>query len=192
MIAYLSGEVVDTTDTSVVLNVQGVGFQVFTTHEVLAKTKIGEFLQLHTFLIVREDALSLYGYTSKSEKELFQRLLAVNGVGPRSANAILSALSVESIRQAIQKEDAALISRVPGIGKKTALKIILQLQGSFDGSINGLDQQTLVDHQMLVDALTSLGYSIIEAQKAIQSLPKEKPVEIEEQIRMSLKILSGE
>jgi Holliday junction DNA helicase RuvA len=192
MIAYLSGEVVDTTDTSVVLNVQGVGFQVFTTHEVLAKTKIGDFLQLHTFLIVREDALSLYGYTSKSEKDLFQKLLAVNGVGPRSANAILSTLSVESIRQAIQKEDAALISRVPGIGKKTALKIILQLQGTFDGSINGLDQQTLLDHQMLVDALTSLGYSIIEAQKAIQALPKEKPVEIEEQIRMSLKILSGE
>ncbi len=192
MIAYLSGEVVDTTDTSVVLNVQGVGFQVFTTHEVLAKIKIGDFLQLHTFLIVREDALSLYGYTSKSEKDLFQRLLAVNGVGPRSANAILSTLSVEAIRQAIQKEDSAIISRVPGIGKKTALKIILQLQGSFDGSINGLDQQTLVDHQMLVDALTSLGYSILEAQKAIQSLPKEKPVEIEEQIRMSLKILSGE
>ncbi len=192
MIAFLSGEVVDTTETAVVLNVQGVGFQVYTTHEVLAKTKIGDILQLHTFLVVREDALSLYGYTTKSEKELFHRLLAVNGVGPRSANAILSTLSVESIRQAIQKEDAALISRVPGIGKKTALKIILQLQGSFDGSIDGLDQQTLVDHQMLVDALTSLGFSVIEAQRAIQALPKEKPVEIEEQIRLSLKILSGE
>jgi len=192
MIAYLSGEVVDSSETSVVLNVQGVGFQVFTTHEVLAKTKIGDILHLHTILIVREDALSLYGYSSKGEKELFQRLLAVNGVGPRSANMILSTLSAESIRQAIQKEDAALISRVPGIGKKTALKIILQLQGSFDGSIHGLDQQTLVDHQMLVDALTSLGYSVIEAQRAIQALPKEKPVEIEEQIRMSLKILSGE
>jgi Holliday junction DNA helicase RuvA len=192
MIAYLSGEVIETTESALILSVQGVGFQIYTTHEVLAKTKIGDVLQLHTQLIVREDALTLYGYVSKAEKDLFQSLLAVNGVGPRSANAILSTLSVESIRQAIQQEDALLISRVPGIGKKTAQKIILQLQGSFDGSILGLDQQTLADHQMLVDALTSLGYSVMEAQKAIQLLPKEKPLEIEEQIRMALNLLSGE
>ena len=192
MIAYLSGEIVDIADTSLVINIQGMGLQVFTTREVLAKSKVGDPCSLYTVLIVREDALTLFGYATKQEKELFQLLLGVSGVGPRSANAILSTLSVEAIRQAIQQEDDVIISRVPGIGKKTAQKIILQLKGTFEGKINGLDQQTLADHQMLVDALTSLGYSVMEAQQAIQAMPKEKPEEISEQIRLALRILSGE
>jgi holliday junction DNA helicase RuvA len=192
MIAYISGEVIDQLDTSLVINVQGIGLQVFTTHEMIAKSRIGERCQLYTYLIVREDALTLYGYITKQEKELFQYLLGVNGVGPRSANMILSTLSVEAIRQAIQQEDDVLISRVPSIGKKTAQKIILQLKGKFDNKIGGLDQQTLADHQMLVDALTGLGYSVMEAQQAIQSMPKERPEDIGEQIRLALKILSGE
>ena len=192
MIAYLSGEIVDIADTSLVINIQGMGLQVFTTREDLAKSKVGDPCSLYTVLIVREDALTLFGYATKQEKELFQLLLGVSGVGPRSANAILSTLSVEAIRQAIQQEDDVIISRVPGIGKKTAQKIILQLKGTFEGKINGLDQQTLADHQMLVDALTSLGYSVMEAQQAIQAMPKEKPEEISEQIRLALRILSGE
>ncbi|MBI9048242.1 MAG: Holliday junction branch migration protein RuvA [Anaerolineaceae bacterium] len=192
MIAFISGEVIDVLESSLVVNLQGVGIQVFTTNEVLAKTKAGDLVQLHTILIVREDSLTLYGYRTKSEKELFHLLIGVNGVGPRLANTILSTMSVEAIRQAIQQEDALLISRVPGIGKKTAQKIILQLQGTFEGSFGELDQQTLVDHQMLADALTSLGYSVIEAQTAIQAMPKDRPAEIEEQIRIALKYLSGE
>lgn len=192
MIAYLSGEVIDLLDTSIILNVQGMGLQVYTTHEMIARSKVGDHCQFHTILIVREDALTLFGYATKQEKELFHLLLGVNGVGPRSANTILSTLSVEALRQAIQQEDDVLISRVPGIGKKTAQKIILQLKGSFDGKISGLDQQTLADHQMLVDALTGLGYSVMEAQQAIQSMPKDKPQEISEQIRLALRILSGE
>ena len=192
MIAFISGEIIDILDTSLVVNVQGVGLQVFTTMDVLAGTKPGEIISLHTVLIVREDSLTLYGYRSKAEKELFQKVLAVNGVGPRLANTILSTMSVEAFRQAVQSEDALLVSRVPGIGKKTAQKIILQLQGSFDSTIGGLDQQAIVDHQMLIDALTSLGYSVVEAQTAIQAMPKEKPEGIEEQIRLALRYLSGE
>ena len=192
MIAFISGEIIDILDSSLVVNVQGIGLQVFTTMDVLANAKPGEIISLHTILIVREDSLTLYGYRSKAEKELFQLVLAVNGVGPRLANTILSTMSVEAFRQAVQSEDALLVSRVPGIGKKTAQKIILQLQGSFDSTIGGLDQQAIADHQMLIDALTSLGYSVIEAQTAIQAMPKEKPAEIEEQIRLALQFLSGD
>jgi holliday junction DNA helicase RuvA len=192
MIAFISGEIIDVEETSLVVNVQGVGMQVNTTMDVVAAAKIGEIISLHTILIVREDSLTLYGYRSKAEKELFQLVLAVNGVGPRLANTILSTMTVEAFRQAVQSEDALLVSRVPGIGKKTAQKIILQLQGSFDSTVGGLDQQAIVDHQMLIDALTSLGYSVIEAQTAIQAMPKDKPGEIEEQIRLALKFLSGE
>jgi Holliday junction DNA helicase RuvA len=192
MIAFVSGEIIDILDTSLVINVQGIGLQVFTTQDVLVNAKIGDSVSFYSILIVREDALTLYGYPSKAEKELFQLLLAVNGVGPRLANTILSTMSVEAFRQAVQSEDALLVSRVPGIGKKTAQKIILQLQGSFETIAGGLDHQALVDHQMLIDALTSLGYSVVEAQRAIQLMPKEKPAEIEEQIRLALQILSGD
>ena len=192
MIAFISGEIIDIEDSSLVVNVQGVGMQVHTTMDVIAAAKIGEIVSLYTILIVREDSLTLYGYRSKAEKELFQLVLAVNGVGPRLANTILSTMTVEAFRQAVQAEDALLVSRVPGIGKKTAQKIILQLQGSFESTIGGLDKQAIADHQMLIDALTSLGYSVVEAQTAIQAMPKDKPGEIEEQIRLALQFLSGD
>ena len=190
MIASLEGRVLVVSNDALVLGVGGVGVQVFVSKAVLTAARPGEHLFLHTRLIVREDSLTLYGFEHQEETEFFDLLLGAQGVGPRTALAILSTLSVDAIRRAVLSEQPDVFSRVSGIGKKTGQKILLHLQGKVTGeSIPGF---TGVDADAeVLDALTALGYSVMEAQTALQSIPRDAPQDVESRLRFALQYFSS-
>jgi len=187
MIATLRGEITQIEDNAVVLESGGVGIRVFVPSVLRERLKTGEAAFLYTHLIVREDALTLYGFETQAERDLFALLLGVDGVGPKSALSVLSTLSLDAVRRAVFSEEVDLLSRVPGVGKKTAQKIVLYLQDRLK-PLSGLEKVAAmsdVDSEVLA-ALTALGYSVVEAQTAIQSIPKDAPAEVEERLRLAL------
>ena len=186
MIASISGKVIQRTTDSVIIDIHGLGMEVYVPKTLLGDTEVGDLLYLNTYLLVREDNISLYGFSSPEEKQLFLQFLAVGGIGPKLSLAILSSLSIDNIRSAILSEKPDYFSRVPGIGKKTAQKIIIQMQGKLpEGSTLGVRSITDVD-DAVVDALISLGYSVVEAQTALQTIPKDTPDDIETKLRVAL------
>ncbi len=190
MIASIEGNVLHIDDDSVVINVSGIGFKVFVPANVLRTAEMHKILALHTYLVVREDALTLFGFESVDEREMFTMLLATSGVGPRTALAILSTLSLDIIINAVIQEKADVFSRVSGVGKKTAQSIILQLQGKVQkGSVAANVIMKDVDGDV-ISALTSLGYSVVEAQSALQMIPKDAPDDLETRIRLALQYFS--
>ncbi len=190
MIATIRGEVISRGEDSLVIDVGGIGFLVHAAPAFSQSALVGEKVFLHTYLVVREDALILYGFETEELRDFFILLLGVNGVGPRTSLGIVSTLSPDVIRKAVLAEQAEVFARVPGVGRKTAQKILLHLQGKVSGELGGLAAQTIdVDTQVL-DALTGLGYSVIEAQAALQSLPKDTPPEVETRLRLALQYFS--
>ena len=187
MIASIQGRVASIGSDHVVVVVGGIGYKVFVPDPVSLDEWDGDSVFLHTILIVREDALALYGFRTTGEREVFETLIKVNGVGPRLALAILSTISIDNLRSAVLSERAELLTRVPGVGKKTAQKIVLELK---DKIAIGLDTVPIVElndvNTEVMDALIALGYSVVEAQTAIQSLPRDAPDDIEERIRLAL------
>ncbi len=188
MIASIQGNVIHKSDDFIVLSINGLGFQIYTTHEVREKIKISETIFLYIQLIVREDSLTLFGFERELEKKYFNLLNGVSGIGPKLALAIISTLTIDAINHAVSSEQSEFFARVPGVGKKTAQKIVIHLQGKIgiEGHIGeALHEFIDVDLEVL-DALTSLGYSVIEAQAALQSIPKNSPHEVEERLRIAL------
>lgn len=170
-----------------VVDVQGVGFRVSCSQAALDALTLGRPCDLHTHLIVREDELALYGFASEEEVELFSLLLGVQGVGARTALAVLSKLPPEALRQAIANQQVETISRAPGVGKKTAEKIIFALRGKLGGldALPAGAPLSAVDAEVIA-ALTALGYSVAEAQQALASLPRDAQLDLEEKIRRAL------
>jgi Holliday junction DNA helicase RuvA len=187
MIATLRGEIVQVEDNALVLEVGGVGLRVFVPAPLRTHTKAGEALLLYTHLVVREDALVLYGFESQAERELFNILLGVDGVGPKAALSVLSTLTLDAVQRAVFAEEVDILNRVPGIGKKTAQKMAIHLKDKLRpmDTLAGVAMMTDRDSEVLA-ALTALGYSVVEAQAAIQSLPKDAPEDTEERLRMTL------
>ena len=187
MIATLQGEVSQVEDNAIVLNIAGVGLRVFVPLQSRARLKIGESVFLFTHLAVREDALTLYGFDSQAERDLFLMLLSVDGIGPRLGLAVLSTLTIDAVQRAVYTEESEILSRVPGVGKKTAQKIVLYLHDRLKPSdaLAGVAAMSDRDGEVLA-ALTTLGYSVIEAQAAIQSLPKADPEAVEDRLRLAL------
>lgn len=187
MIASLRGQVQEVFADSVVVDVGGVGMQVYLPSPTIDQMHAGDQVFMYTYLVVREDALTLYGFQTHEEREFFTLLIGVNGVGPRSALNALSVLSTDAMRRAIFHEQVEVFIRVPGIGKKTAQKIFLQLQDRIPAE-PGLEPVTAfsdVDSEVL-NALTTLGYSVVEAQAAIQFIPRETPEDVETRLRFAL------
>ena len=187
MIASLRGQVQEVFADSVVVDVGGVGMQVYLPSPTIDQMHAGDQVFMYTYLVVREDALTLYGFQPHEEREFFTLLISVNGVGPRSALNALSVLSTDAMRRAIFHEQVEVFIRVPGIGKKTAQKIFLQLQDRIPAE-PGLEPVTAfsdVDSEVL-NALTTLGYSVVEAQAAIQFIPRETPEDVETRLRFAL------
>ncbi len=152
---------------------------------------MGDRIFLYTHLVVREDLLALYGFESLEERDLYAMFLGVSGIGPKTAMSILSTLNPDSIRRAIVENQVDVFSRVPGIGKKSAAKILLQLQGKIPADM--LQQGAAVSGDVdtrVFEALTSLGYSVVEAQAALQSIPKDASCEVEERLKLALKYFS--
>src|SRR5512139_1707087 len=187
MIATLRGEVTQIEDNALILEVGGVGLRVFAPAPLRGKLKAGEIVFLYTHLVVREDALTLYGFESQADRELFNLLLGVDGVGPKVALSVLSTMTVEAVQRAVFAEEAGLLSRVPGVGKKTAQKMALHLKDKLKpvDALAGVAAMADYDSEVLA-ALTTLGYSVIEAQAAIQALPKDAPTAVEERLRLAL------
>ena len=191
MIASLEGPVTQVLEDSIVLNVSGVGFRIFVPRLVCQETEVFESKTLFTHLVVREDALTLFGFDAIEERDLYVMLLGVNGVGPRIALAVISTMSPGLIRKAVLSNEADLFTRVPGIGKKTAQSLVLHLSGKIKGEyVETLSGDRELDADVIT-ALTGLGYSIVEAQAAIQTLPKDAPKDLEDRLRMALQYFSS-
>jgi holliday junction DNA helicase RuvA len=191
MIASLHGEISGVSNDSLVVRIGGIGLRVFVPSQVRNQSRIGDHIGLHTYLVVREDALTLYGFESEAERDFFILLLGVNGVGPRIALSILSTLTIDAIRRAVLSEQAEIFSRVPGVGKKNAQKILLHLQGKVGGELSLEGTQVLDVDTEVLDALTGLGYSVVEAQAALQSLGKDAPKDVESRLRLALQFFSS-
>ena len=187
MIDVVSGRAASVGPNWVVVMVGGVGLRVFVPRTVLETLDgPGHALTLYTHLAVREDALTLYGFNDQDERTLFETLLTVSGIGPRLAIAILSTLSSDQLRSAVGREEPEILTRVPGIGKKVAHKIVFELKDKLVlDTFEGLAAASDLDGDVLA-TLTALGYSIVEAQAAIQSIPRDAPEELEERVRLAL------
>jgi holliday junction DNA helicase RuvA len=190
MIASLSGTILQIEEASLVVGVGGVGLRVFVPRTVLEDTGgAGRSIRLHTHLIVREQELSLYGFATLEDRQLFETLLGVNGVGPKVALSILSTLSPELIQGAIAREETAVLQRVPGIGKKTAERLMFQLRDKLDISqISTLSPLASDADTDVIDILTGLGFSIVEAQTALQQVPREVTA-VDERLQLALQYL---
>lgn len=170
----------------------GIGFKLFVPEPTAALHHSGGELALHTWLQVREDALTLFGFETEDELGMFELLLTVSGVGPKVALATLSALSPDALRLALANQEPAIISRVPGIGKRTAEKIVLELKDKVKAPASGLAAlaaMTSADGEV-IDALVALGYSVVEAQRAVQNLPKDV-TSTEDRLRMALSLFAS-
>lgn len=187
MIATLRGEIVQIEENALVLEVGGVGLRVFVPAPLRRRLNVGEVILLYTHLVVREDALVLYGFESQAERELFNTLLGVDGVGPKVALSVLSTMTLDAVQRAVFADEADVLSRVPGVGKKTAQKMALHLKDKLKplDALSAVAAMTDRDSEVLA-ALTALGYSVVEAQSAIQSLPRDAPEDTEERLRMAL------
>jgi len=172
MIATLSGVIGKVGESFLVIDVGGVGMRVSVPGTVLESCGgTGKKIGLHTHLIVRETELTLYGFPSEEELELFELLLTVNGVGPKVGLSIISTLSPELLKGAIVREETGVLQRVPGIGKKTAERIMFQLRDKMDMTAEAAATVLMSDEdQDLIEFLTSLGFSIVESQTALQNI----------------------
>ncbi|HEX7567372.1 MAG TPA: Holliday junction branch migration protein RuvA [Anaerolineaceae bacterium] len=191
MIATLQGEVIAAKEDYLIVRTGGIGLRVFVPLILRGAAKLGEDIFLYTHLVVREDSLTLYGFETDQDQWFFNLLLGVNGVGPRIALAILSTLSVEMIRRAVLSEQPDLFARVPGVGRKTAQKILLHLQGKVTGTLEALGLPGSDIDSEVLDGLTGLGYSVVEAQSALQSIPRDAPKDLETRLRIALQFFSS-
>ena len=192
MIATLRGEISQIEENALIVEVGGVGMRVFVPAPMRTNAKTGEVIFMFTHLVVREDALTLYGFESQADRDLFNILLGVDGVGPKVALSVLSTLTIDTIQRAIFADEADLLNKVPGVGKKTAQKMALHLKDKLKptDALSKLAAMADYDSEVLA-ALTALGYSVVEAQSAIQSLPKDAPKEVEERLRVALGYFTG-
>jgi len=187
MIATLRGEISQVEDNALILEVGGVGLRVFVPAPLRGRMKAGEAIMLYTHLVVREDALTLYGFESQADRELFNILLGVDGVGPKVALSVLSTMTLDAVQRAVFADEAELLSRVPGVGKKTAQKMALHLKDKLKptDTLAKVAAMSDADSEVLA-ALTALGYSVVEAQTAIQSIAKDAPDDTGERLRLAL------
>jgi Holliday junction DNA helicase RuvA len=192
MIATLRGEVTQIEDNALIVEVGGAGLRVFAPAPLRTKTQVGQIVLLHTRLVVREDALTLYGFETVADRGLFTMLLGVDGVGPKVALSVLSTLNIDTVQRAVFQEQDEILSRVPGVGKKTSQKIILYLKDRLKpvSGLQAVASMSDADSEVLA-ALTALGYSVVEAQSAIQAIPKDAPDDVEERLRLALQQFTG-
>jgi Holliday junction DNA helicase RuvA len=185
MIARLRGKPVASTAEGLVLDVGGVGYLVAATPSAVAKAKGASEVAVETYLHVREDALQLYGFADRAERELFVQLLTVNGVGPKVALAIVSGSPAEDLRRAIVREDTARFQAIPGIGRKTAERIVLELKEKLGAGLVEAVAAPSDSHAVARDALVELGYTPADAERALADTDPD--LTAEERVRQALK-----
>jgi Holliday junction DNA helicase RuvA len=186
VIARLRGKPAANTPEGLILDVNGVGYLVHATPTVVRKGEFAEEITVDTYLHVREDVLQLYGFADRSERELFVQLLSVSGVGPKVALAIVSGSPVAELRRAIARGDAARFQAIPGIGKKTAERIVLELKEKLgDPALAPAPDGSGEQHVVARDALVELGWTLPDAERALAEVDADLPPE--ERVRLALK-----
>ena len=186
MIGFIEGKIEYGTDKYTIVDVNGVGYKVYISTSVFKKMpETGSKVKLFTHLYVREDIMNLYGFLDKKDLEFFELLISISGIGPKGAMNILSVASVETLKKAIINEESSILTKVSGIGKKIAEKIILELKSKVGGEY--LDEKGGTDSEA-IDALISLGYRLQDAREALKKIPEEVN-EISDKIKHALKIL---
>ena len=200
MISFIRGLVADTTENSVILEAGGIGYEIFMTGSSIEQASRSEGkVKIHTYFHVREDAMQLYGFATRDDLRVFKLLLGVNGIGPKAGLGILSALSADDLRFAVLADDAAAIAKAPGIGKKTAQKLILELKDKLDledafeqklanQSVAGIPE-TEGDNQLqeAVQALVALGYPNTDALRAVKKVEGAETMDVETLLKAALK-----
>lgn len=205
MIYYVAGMLAAVGEKSIVVDHQGIGLEILVPSSVLdALPVVGSDVKIYTYFHVKEDGMQLFGFLSRQDKELFQLLITVNGIGPKGGLAMMSTLSSDDIRMAILSDDAKTIAMSPGIGPKTAKKLILELKDKLDlesvlpsasqqeGNAAGqncgrLDQAASEMVADTVDALTALGYSPTDAMRAVRAVPLTEDMTVEKLLKLTLK-----
>lgn len=187
MIAQLEGKIAGIKGNSVILQVGGVGYKVAVSAYTLGKVVGQERVLFHIHTHVREDILALYGFLNEEELTMFELLISISGIGPKVALSILSIADVKTICTAIVNKDPSILTRVSGVGKKTAERVIVELQNKVD-AVNVEDQAATLAGQDTIEALTSMGYSITEAREALKLVPAEV-TDVSKRIRQALKNL---
>lgn len=192
MIAGLDGTLEQLNLDSAIIKVSGVSFQVYTPASTLGQLgSIGERVRLHTYLHWKEDSTALYGFTTSQELDLFKMLITVSGIGPKSALSMLSRLTPDDLASAILSSNVDLITQAPGIGKKTASRVILELKGKLEKGWGGVvSRYPTTDNADIVTALTNLGYSTADATRAAATVPSTEDLTLEDKIRLALRHLA--
>ena len=193
MIASLQGTLESLGTDWAIINVNGVGFQVYMPTSALSTLgAVGEEVKVHTHLHVKDDGVNLYGFGSADELMLFHMLIGVSGLGPRLALAMLSAMSVDQLSMALATASTDLLTTIPGIGKKMADRLILELREKIGaGLITTSAVQLARENSDVLSALISLGYSMTEASRAVTTLPTASELTLEEKIKLALQYFGG-
>jgi Holliday junction DNA helicase RuvA len=190
MIASLRGRVEQVEEGRLIVEIGGVGLQVSVPAPVAEHARVGQAVALFTRLLVREDALALYGFETPDQRLLFDLLLGVNGVGPKVALSLLSHVPADVFRQAVARGEPERLTGIPGVGRKTAEKIVFHLKEKLQ-VVGGIEGGGWVEEDSdILAALTALGYTALEAQTAIQSLPRDAPRDAEARLRLALQHLA--
>ena len=201
MISFIRGLVADTTENAVILENNGIGYEIFMTGSSIEQvSRIDGEVKIHTYFQVREDAMQLYGFLSKDDLEMFRLLLNVNGIGPKAALGVLAGLTADELRFAVLSDDIKTISKAPGIGKKTAQKLILELkdklklEDAFEKKLAHEQEAASVSgflihdgRQEAAEALIALGYSSTDAMKAVRKVTDVSPDDVEALLKAALK-----
>ena len=201
MYAYIKGELAEINTDHIVIEAGGIGYQVFISLQTFDYLpSVGENLKIYTYLYLREDAMILYGFLTKDDLELFKLLISVSGIGPKGGLAILSTLEADDLRFAILSGDAKAISKAPGVGGKTAQRVILELkdklslEDAFEAKTEHVQKNAATAGGSVkndaVMALTALGYSSTESLKAVSAVEITEDMDVEEVLKAALKHLS--
>lgn len=200
MYAYIKGTIEEITEDNLVLEAGQIGYNIkISARTANALEGIGSFVKIYTYTLVREDALNLYGFLTRDDLEIFKKLITVNGIGPKGGLAILSVMSADELVFAITAGDAKAISKAPGIGSRTAERVILDLKGKISledaimpkasVSVNALDSDAGTEKNEAVEALTALGYSATEALRAVRQVDAAENDSVEDILKAALKYL---
>ena len=202
MIAYIKGKVAEILEDRVILEAGSMGYNIFMPMaSAEAELRKGDEVKLHTYLNVREDAMQLFGFLTRDDLNTFKLLLGVNGIGPKAALGVLSGLTADELRFAVLADDVKTISRAPGIGKKTALKLILELKDKMDlqeafelktehvREAQGKESELSDARKETVEALTALGYSGADALRAVKKVDMTPEMDVETLLKAALKNL---
>lgn len=199
MISYIMGTLVDVKEDGIIVENQGMGYEIRVPMSVMGQLPLtGNMIKIYTYMYVREDLICLYGFLQKEDLMIFKLLITVNGIGPKGALAILSSMTPDDLRFAVLAEDAKTIARAPGIGAKTASRLIIELKDKLN--IENISKNSHVDAQDLnlngqpsdlrndtVSALVALGYSSTDAWKAVRGVEMTEDMEVEDLLKLSLK-----